>query len=491
MREASTPSTRSRISLYTVAILALGDGFTFLAFLLISFFVPGLWTDLVMTAFVAFMGVSFFGMRFLLDLWTVQLPEREAVARVEAERDRVREERFQAEMRRYREQREARLAALVTTNATADTTSAPVRDATTEPGNETEPAMPNTVANTTTQQPPPPVSLPLPVTAPRPPTDTGATPVFMPSDQEGLESTEPPTTAAPNQTSLLPTVAPTANSGPERLNTGSFGALYTRFYMLLIGSLFISLNATAWPASARRFYFTFVAFCYLSFWVPQINRNVKRNCRKALKWEFVLGHSILRLSPFGYFYVYSGNVLFAEVEYKGFAVLVIWVWLQILMLVSQEIVGPRWFVRTTWTTWAPPAYDYHPVLRNDEEGATMPIVFSQATAVDSTPTSPTDARRKSSVELKRRDSVSSASAKERQQKGRRIFDCAICMQDLEVPVVESGAANDNSVTGPAGLLARRSYMVTPCRHIFHSSCLEGWMKFRLQCPICREGLPPL
>lgn len=33
MREASTPSTRSRISFYTIAILAMGDGFTWLAFL--------------------------------------------------------------------------------------------------------------------------------------------------------------------------------------------------------------------------------------------------------------------------------------------------------------------------------------------------------------------------------------------------------------------------------------------------------------------------
>lgn len=33
MREASTPSTRSRISFYTIAMLAMGDGFTWIAFL--------------------------------------------------------------------------------------------------------------------------------------------------------------------------------------------------------------------------------------------------------------------------------------------------------------------------------------------------------------------------------------------------------------------------------------------------------------------------
>jgi hypothetical protein len=70
-------------------------------------------------------------------------------------------------------------------------------------------------------------------------------------------------------------------------------------------------------------------------------------------------------------------------------------------------------------------------------------------------------------------------------------DCAICMQVLEVPVVGAGEDASTSAGGVAGMLARRLYMVTPCRHVFHSNCLEGWMRFRLQCPICRENLPPL
>jgi hypothetical protein len=40
-------------------------------------------------------------------------------------------------------------------------------------------------------------------------------------------------------------------------------------------------------------------------------------------------------------------------------------------------------------------------------------------------------------------------------------------------------------------LSRRTYMVTPCRHIFHTACLESWMRLRLQCPICRDTIPPV
>ena len=293
-----------------------------------------------------------------------------------------------------------------------------------------------------------------------------------PSDQEGLE----PVTG-PNATAQVP--IPPVGAGQ------SFGALYTRFYLLLLLTLFLSLNATSWTPPFRRIYFTGLGLVYLSFWIPQLNRNVQRNCRKALNWEYVVGQSILRLMPFAYFYGYSNNVLFAEIDWIGLALLTVWVWIQVVLLISQEIVGPRWFVGKGW---APPAYDYHPILREDEEGDTMPIGFSQATEAGSAPSSPvTDRDGRTSPTLARRGSIV---AKEAKVKGKRVFDCAICMQDLEVSVIEAGGPSDQT-SGPAGLLARRMYMVTPCRHIFHSACLEGWMKYRLQCPICRETLPPL
>ncbi|KAF2161293.1 hypothetical protein M409DRAFT_28332 [Zasmidium cellare ATCC 36951] len=463
MREASTPSTRSRISFYTIAILALGDGFTTMTFLLISLFLTGLWVNLVGTGFLAFISVSFFGMRFLMDIWHVQAPERERRARAEVEEEIRREQAFNAALQRIRAERDAARQP-AETNGNALNPANPVSNTTTTTPTE---STPTPAPQSTTQ--PNVEGLPIPVTAPRP-VDTVATPVFMPSNQDGLEPVAQPTAA--NQTNTNAAVA---------ARMPSFASLYTRFYLLLLATLFLSLNATSWPAPARRIFFTFLGLLYLSFWIPQVHRNVQRNCRHALNWEFVLGQSLLRLTPFAYFYGYKHNVLFADVDFVGLSLLAVWVWVQVVVLVSQEIIGPRWFIRKTW---APPAYDYHPILREDEEGATMPIGFSQAAADGSAPASPIQERTPTSPAA-RRASV----AKDAKEKGKRVFDCAICMQDLEVPVVEAGASSDAGLAG--GLLARRTYMVTPCRHIFHSSCLEGWMKYRLQCPICRETLPPL
>lgn len=411
MREASTPSTRSRVSFYAIAMMSMGDGFAFMGFLFASWLVDAAFLTLIMTAFFAFFGVSFFGMKFLMDIWIVQTPERRA--------------------------REP-------PNINANTTPAVPVQPTPIPAVVITPAGADTLL--------------LPVTAPRP-SDTGATPIIMPSDQD-MDVTEDEIT----------TTTQTANQNTEVNPRREFGALFARFYFLLLGIIFLSLHATSWPTTLRSIYANLLAFIYLSFWTPQIYRNVMRNCRKALRWEFVVGQSLLRLAPFIYFYTVPSNALFFETDWNGAYILMGWVWIQVWILFSQELLGPRFFVLSGWT---PPAYDYHPVLREDdlEGGATMPIGFTQATE-----DGPSESQKTTESETR----------------GKRVYDCAICREIIDVPVVPAGGTDDEGAGGFGGnLFARRRYMVTPCRHIFHSVCLEGWMRFRLQCPICRETLPPL
>lgn len=144
----------------------------------------------------------------------------------------------------------------------------------------------------------------------------------------------------------------------------------------------------------------------------------------------------------------------------------------------QEVLGPRWGLPKSWTT---EGWDYHPILREDavEEGG-LPIGLVQI------PGSP-------KVERSGTGTSEDLGGRKKNDNGIRSVDCAICMQVLEVPIVPIGedASKSNAAGGVTGMLARRQYMVTPCRHVFHSTCLEGWMRFRLQCPICRENLPPL
>jgi hypothetical protein len=285
------------------------------------------------------------------------------------------------------------------------------------------------------------------ITAPAPtPTPTPVAP--PPSNTaEGL----PMPATAEAQTPLVIPPAPnttinqstTAAVTDEEVNS-EIGSLHMKFYFLLVGIFFFTLYVATWPPFFRDLLVHSLLIFVNSYWVPQIHRNVMRGCRKALQWEFVFGMSVLRLVPVFYFYLYPKNIFLLDPNPQAVAVISGWVWIQCMVLVSQDVLGPRFLVPSRSL---PQVYDYHSALPVDEEAA-------QAMG------SPVDDGR------------------------ARSFDCVVCMQTVEVPTAGTGDGRDGGGE-PIGLLGRRGYMVTPCKHVFHTHCLEGWMRHRLQCPICR------
>lgn len=398
VKEASTPSTRSRVSFFTLALMAFGDAFI-LVFILLELYAAVSFLVITAVSFLAFLSVSYIGMKFMMDVWAVQAPERR-------EQDR---------------------------QANVSTSSA-------RSG-----------------------GLPLPVTAGRP-RDTGATPVVLAPDQDPPADEDPPPNRGPT---------------PQADARADVGSMYARFYFVLFVMIIISIWSYLWPNRMGAFYARTLGFIYLSFWTPQIYRNVMRHYRKALRWDFVIGQSILRVFPFVYFLTVRGNVLFIRPDSTTALAMVGWVWVQVWILAFQDILGPRFFVPRGW---APPAYDYHPILR-DTAGSDEDLESGGMLSIGK-------------LRADGRDLVSEAKDQDKHRskdKKKAVFDCAICMQEMEVPVLAApGAAGGSSVAdGATSILSRRTYMVTPCRHIFHSACLESWMRLRLQCPICRESIPPV
>ncbi|KAL8670500.1 MAG: hypothetical protein Q9168_004968 [Polycauliona sp. 1 TL-2023] len=438
IREASTPSTKSRISLYTMGMLAMGDGFISFAIFIISLSLNAAFLPLVTTAFLAFFSGGFLGMKFWLDIWTVQGPERE------------------------RNQRRRQQDGHNPANDPSQAQTMPARNQTV------------TLAGADT--------LPLPVTAPR--SDRSIVLSTTPDEAQhsvpGDQSTGSPAAGEPPREN--------AHMGTNRVELSS---IYARFYFILVVLLLFTLHSTTWPSPFRTIYIRSLSMLYLSFLTPQVYRNIIRNCRKALQWRFVIGQSILRSLPFAYFYLYRDNVLFVDPDSNWMVALIGWLWFQTCVLVSQELFGSRFLVPRACNRFIAVAYEYHPILREEDEesGGLMPVGFAQAN------TSATDAVVATSPSERGLSTRKEAGL----LKDKRVFDCAICMQSLEVPIVPRDAGSE-STSNPTTALSvgvkdwifgRRAYMVTPCRHIFHSVCLENWMRYRLQCPICRDDLPPL
>ncbi|QPC73759.1 hypothetical protein HYE68_004511 [Fusarium pseudograminearum] len=418
MRESCTPSTMGRVSFWTIATMLMVDGMTFTAAATWvssagSTFLPTL--ALLLAAFLSMT----IGGSFLSKVHEVQIPE----ARPHRERDQ-------------------------NAGSTGNNSNAAVSPATGPNTANSAPLLPNPDAALHTLTPRP--SAPAP---PPPPSQ----PVIVPSDQDIDAEIAASAAAVPGATT-----AQRAEEPPL-----SFQSIIGRLILASLCIIFLAISSTTWYPNLRSIFLNLCVFAYLSLWVPQIRRNIRRNCRRALAWPFVVGQSILRLLPVAYFWTKEDNFLYARTERHAFLVLCAWVWIQLVILAAQDIISPRFGVPAGW---APDAWDYHPLLREDGlEAGGLPIGL----VADDTP----------GIERARSSSDDSS----KKQSSTRSIDCAICREILEVPVLTA----EDEDTGVSGVFARRLYMVTPCRHIFHSGCLEGWMRFRLQCPICREELPPL
>lgn len=420
MRESCTPSTMGRVSFWTIIMMVLVDGMMFTVAAALSLNSPFFLRALMLT-FALFMSMMIGG-SFLGEIYKVQESEW---------RPRERE----------------------------------------HTPNNTTPRPPSTPAA-------PEDSLPRPVTASA--AAAVSPPIIVPFDQD-IDAEIAENTAA--GAAAVPTTG-TTGTGAQQSRVTPFSSIIGRLFLAGSCISFLSLASNSWWRPLRSFYVNTMVFAYLSLWVPQIIRNMYRNSRRAFSWRFMIGQSVLRISPVAYFYLRKRNVLFAETDWMAFLIMAGWLWTQLWVLAFQDVLGPRFGMPKGWM---PEAWDYHPILREDNlEAGGLPIGLVPST---STPGSPT-------LERVRSLSLSAVEGREKSAtalKGMRIraIECAICQEALEVPVVRAGQDVEPAGGGVAGVLERRKYMVTPCRHIFHSVCLEGWLRFRLQCPNCREELPPL
>ncbi|KAF9941149.1 hypothetical protein BGZ67_005804 [Mortierella alpina] len=219
-------------------------------------------------------------------------------------------------------------------------------------------------------------------------------------------------------------------------------ALYGRFYWMLIISLITLYKIAISSTRVQNLMISVCALCLFSFWIPQIVRNVIRGSKRGLSLWFVLGMSSTRLALPVYFYACPENLLGHETT-RWIWGLVLWVALQVSVLLLQDWLGPRFFIPKKYL---PPIYDYHPILptADEESGRSGSGVHGP------------------------------------------VQDCAICMLPIDTAPPMAGAARLSSVVGSLG---RLNYMLTPCGHLFHSDCLERWMRIKLECPNCRAFLP--
>lgn len=413
MKDTSTPSTLSRISFYSIALMAVIDGAICMASL-VSSFIESVALPFMAVAFIAFALTSLFEMRYMVLIYRSQLLEPVADAHARAVT-------------------ESAVNGQATFIARPDGTIAAPSSGEQSPQTNSNSNSPAPGSTFSTPPPPPPAAPPAPV---------------------------PPPVSAVDQ--------------DERQ---IMGMVYSRFYFTLLGFLIISLSAASWPLVARRIYEYIIMGLLYSFWIPQVYRNVVRGSRKSFLWKYIIATSIIRIIPVLYLCLDMNNVVHHHYDPTLAFSIAIYLWLQICVLAAQTIFGPRFFLpKGIFST----LYDYHPIITEDD----LESGFTFGEGVDTYASSDTSSG-------SHEEEVDSDDKREQQAllSSKPKIDCAICMMPVELVILPKGGTHIAST--PSNILARRKYMVTPCRHVFHTECMETWMRTRLQCPVCRNPLPPI
>ncbi|KAG2731236.1 hypothetical protein G9P44_005652 [Scheffersomyces stipitis] len=279
-------------------------------------------------------------------------------------------------------------------------------------------------------------------------------------EPQSTENTNEPLLPTTNPPANAPTTAATTtNTTPGMEESNIWNKIFGLGGFLTIAFTFLIWNSTLWRASYRKI-FEYVGLILVnSFWIPQFLRNTLKNRRKSFSWEFVLGTSLVRLVPVIYICL-EDNIGRHRYDPVLVSVLTSWLSFQILLLVLQSYMGPRFWVNEKWL---PKAYDYQKILHIKD----LEHNFSSELLANIKP---------------------NEGGNEEQDKG--IIECKctcpICMTDISLPILTKDGDESRRRK-----INNKLYMITPCYHIFHSECLESWMKYKLQCPVCRESLPPI
>ncbi|CAI5520778.1 unnamed protein product [Closterium sp. Naga37s-1] len=160
---------------------------------------------------------------------------------------------------------------------------------------------------------------------------------------------------------------------------------------------------------------------------PDSHIRYIRDSRKPLHVHYILGMSATRLAIPLYIFGCPKNFMRVEPSPAWCAALIAFMGAQVVALLLQHYLGPRWFIPKQFL---PEKYSYF--------------------------------RRVSCLMRQSSDADDSGPA-----------DCVICM----TPVPITSHSMDR--------------MVTPCDHMFHTACLQRWMDIKMECPTCRRCLPPV
>ncbi|CDW82737.1 ring finger ubiquitin ligase [Stylonychia lemnae] len=229
--------------------------------------------------------------------------------------------------------------------------------------------------------------------------------------------------------------------------------LFSKFYFISFVSFIIMIKLLV----VEELYFFMV---FGMTWYPQILWNFFHRYRKAPNWAFCIFSSMLHLFFPLYVRCIDGNFLYFRPKQNQANLILYSQGISLFILLLQRVFGARFCFPKQYRKNICGSRPYVYKVKFDEQNEETEISDN-----------------KKIQEYEKVDNSLEISQSERSMNNESSQEeCVICLNSLRF----DGQTQN-----------LKEYMRTPCNHKFHEACLKQWSNIRLECPSCRQEIPPL
>ena len=253
--------------------------------------------------------------------------------------------------------------------------------------------------------------------------------------------------------------------------------VYLTFYITIFFALIFVIKFL--------FYKHFIIIGILLTWTPQILYNIYYQNKIALPWSYIILTSVYRLFIPCYFRCYKNNFLLISPDYTLTFSLIILMIFQIYILFFQSKKGSRFFLPKKYRTKGFDFYktreeiiNLYPDLKNIECVICLnPLLIEE---IDNS----------SNINLNNDFTLNTDNENTQiNKRNKQIEDKNIEDNDLNNNNSWKKKFNSFFEFSERSLnIEGKKYMITPCKHLFHSKCLELWLQRKRECPNCRAEI---
>ena len=228
----------------------------------------------------------------------------------------------------------------------------------------------------------------------------------------------------------------------------------------------------------------FIFFSYTFTFLPQIIYNINKKNRVSFPIIYIINLFLNRIYPSFYFCLFENNFLKIPTNKYNLILNIIFLFALVMILYSQTLFGPKWFIcikNEEEFNFYIDEKKLRKIKKNEADNlecliCLLPILPSKINNTNN------NANNENGIGFNETDNL------------------VIDVNDINIDNLTSKKCckfkYHNRCLGEKSIflnfheysknINNLPYMITPCKHVFHSDCLEEWFKMKKECPSCRS-----